>query len=68
MCFERHSSNCFSIVLGKGNAPLVTSLPSSRYMTHKYTTDGLTLLVGLKTTFSAIAVVDNCKLYDLLFV
>ena len=25
-----HSSNCFSIVWGQGNAPLVTSLPSSR--------------------------------------
>lgn len=28
-----HSSNCFSIVYGQGNAPLVTSLPSSCYMT-----------------------------------
>ena len=27
-----HSSNCFSIVYGQGNAPLVTSLPSSCYM------------------------------------
>ena len=26
------SSNCFSIVYGQGNAPLVTSLPSSCYM------------------------------------
>ena len=29
-----HSSNCFSIVWGQGNTPLVTSLPSSCYMTH----------------------------------
>ena len=29
-----HSSNCFSIVWRQGNAPLVTSLPSSCYMTH----------------------------------
>ena len=28
-----HSSNCFSIVWGQGNAPLVTSLPSSCYIT-----------------------------------
>ena len=28
-----HSSNCFSIVWGQGNALLVTSLPSSCYMT-----------------------------------
>ena len=28
-----HSFNCFSIVWGQGNAPLVTSLPSSCYMT-----------------------------------
>ena len=28
-----HSSNCFSIVRGQGNAPLETSLPSSCYMT-----------------------------------
>ena len=28
-----HSFNCFSIVWGQGNAPLVTSLPSSWYMT-----------------------------------
>ena len=28
-----HSSNCFSIVWGQGNAPLVTYLPSSCYMT-----------------------------------
>ena len=28
-----HSSNCFSIFGGQGNAPLVTSLPSSCYMT-----------------------------------
>ena len=28
-----HSSHCFSIVWGKGNAPLVTSVPSSCYMT-----------------------------------
>ena len=28
-----HSSNCFSIFWGQGNAPLVTSLPSSCYMT-----------------------------------
>ena len=28
-----HSSNCFSIVWGQGKAPLVTSLPSSCYMT-----------------------------------
>ena len=28
-----HSSHCFSIVWGQGNAPLVTSLPSSCYMT-----------------------------------
>ena len=28
-----HSSNCFSIVWGQGNAPLVTSVPSSCYMT-----------------------------------
>ena len=27
-----HSSNCFSIVWGQGNAPLVNSLPSSCYM------------------------------------
>ena len=27
-----HSSNCFSIVYGQENAPLVTSLPSSCYM------------------------------------
>ena len=27
-----HSFNCFSIVWGQGNAPLVTSLPSSWYM------------------------------------
>ena len=27
-----HSSNCFSIVLGQGNAPLVTSFPSSCYV------------------------------------
>ena len=64
MCFKRRSSNCFSIVLGKGNAPLVTSLPSSRYMTHKYNR----WINFIGWTFSAIAVVDNCKLYDLLFV
>ena len=29
----RDSSNCFSIVWGQENAPLVTSLPSSYYMT-----------------------------------
>ena len=29
-----HSSNCFRIVWGQGNAPLVTSLPSSCYMIH----------------------------------
>ena len=29
-----HSSHCFSIVWGQGNAPLVTSLPSSCYMTN----------------------------------
>ena len=28
-----HSSNCFSIVWGEGNTPLVTSLPSSCYVT-----------------------------------
>ena len=28
-----HSFNCFSIVWGQRNAPLVTSLPSSCYMT-----------------------------------
>jgi len=28
-----HSSNYFSIVLGQGNAPLVTSVPSSYYRT-----------------------------------
>ena len=28
-----YSSNCFSIVLGQGNAPLVTFLPSSCYTT-----------------------------------
>ena len=28
-----HSFSCFSIVWGQGNAPLVTSLPSSCYMT-----------------------------------
>ena len=27
-----HSSNCFNIVWGEGNAPLVTSLPSSCYI------------------------------------
>ena len=27
-----HSSNCFSIVYGQGNAPLVTSLPTGCYM------------------------------------
>ena len=27
-----HSSNCFSIVWGQGNVPLVTSLPSSCYI------------------------------------
>ena len=27
-----HSSNCFSIGLGQGNAPLVTSLPSICFM------------------------------------
>ena len=30
-----HSSHCFSIVWSQGNAPLVTSLPSSCYMTPK---------------------------------
>ena len=30
-----HSSNCFSIAWGQGNAPLVTSLPSSCYMTQR---------------------------------
>ena len=29
-----HSSNCFSIVWGQGNASVVTSLLSSCYMTH----------------------------------
>ena len=29
-----HSSNCFSIVWDRVNAPLVTFLPSSCYMTH----------------------------------
>ena len=30
------SSNCFSIVGGQGNAPLVTSLSSSCYMTPRF--------------------------------
>ena len=36
-----HSSSCFSIVWGQGNAPLVTSLPSSCYMTHIFFLTGI---------------------------
>ena len=31
-----HTASCFSIVWGQENAPLVTSLPSSYYMTLNY--------------------------------
>ena len=36
-----HFSNCFSIVWGQGNAPLVTSLPSSCYLTHIFFLAGI---------------------------
>ena len=46
-----HSSNCFSIVWGQGDTPLVTSLPSSCYMTWVVAwLDGWTQMTGVGST------------------